>query len=159
MMIEQEIGKIFLENNLTISTAESCTGGLLSSMLTDVAGSSAFISLNVITYANEIKHKILGVSQETLTGCGAVSEECAKEMVIGLKKLTDSDICVATTGIAGPGGGTNEKPVGLCYVGVFLNGEVRIKKLLFDSKISRKELKQKFATAALEFVKDCLELC
>ena len=153
MSIEHELGAILLEQKLTISTAESCTGGLVSSLLTDVPGSSAFVKHNVVTYANEVKHNILGVTWETLNNKGAVSPECAQEMVLGLRKLTNSDICLATTGLAGPDGGTPEKPVGLCYVGFLFNNKLRIKKLLFEGNYSRTELKQLFATSALEFAK------
>ena len=112
MNIEEKIAKILIDKNLTIATTESCTGGLLSSKLTDVSGSSAFVHLNFVTYSNEAKHKILGVSDETLEKFGAVSEECSIEMAKGLHNVTHADICVSTTGIAGPTGGTAEKPVG-----------------------------------------------
>ena len=115
MNIEQQIGQILIDKKLTIATTESCTGGLLSSKLTDISGSSAFVHLNFVTYANEAKNKILGVSWDTLNKLGAVSEECAIEMAEGLHKITGSDICVSTTGIAGPTGGSKEKPAGLMY--------------------------------------------
>ena len=91
----------------------------MSSKLTDVSGSSTFITLNLVTYANEAKEKMLGVKKETLERYGAVSEECAYEMAEGLYKLTKSDICVSTTGIAGPTGGTEVKPVGLMYSTIY----------------------------------------
>ena len=109
--LENQIGKILILKNLTIATTESCTGGLLSSKLTDVSGSSAYVHLNLVTYANEAKHKMLGVSAKTLENFGAVSEECSYEMAKGLQKLSGADICVSTTGIAGPTGGSKEKPV------------------------------------------------
>ena len=98
----EKLAKILIEKNLVISTAESCTGGLVSSMLTDISGSSAYTKLNFVTYSNEAKHKILGVSSETLEIFGAVSEECAKEMAEGLMNKTNCDIALCTTGIAGP---------------------------------------------------------
>ena len=113
MTLEEELGKYLIENNLTIATAESCTGGLLSSRLTDVSGSSEYVKLNFVTYANEAKHKILGVSWDILNNYGAVSEECAEAMANGLYAVTNCDIALCTTGIAGPTGGTKEKPVGL----------------------------------------------
>lgn len=152
MSLEQDIANILIERKLTIATAESCTGGLLSSRLTDVAGSSAFIKFNIVTYANEIKHKVLNVSSKTLETHGAVSPECAQEMVLGLKALTNADICVATTGLAGPDGGTAEKPVGLCYIGILAQNKLSIKKLNFLPTAERKTLKQLFATSALEMV-------
>ncbi len=121
-----DIGKYLAENNLTISTVESCTGGLLSSKLTDVSGSSAYITLNLVTYANEAKIKMLGVEKEILDTKGAVSEECAYQMARGLYELTGSDICVSTTGIAGPTGGTAEKPVGLMYSCIYTPKKYKI---------------------------------
>ena len=116
MTLEEELGKYLIENNLTIATAESCTGGLLSSRLTDVSGSSEYVKLNFVTYANEAKHKILGVSWDILNNYGAVSEECAEAMANGLYAVTKCDVALCTTGIAGPTGGTKEKPVGLVYI-------------------------------------------
>lgn len=158
MSLEEEIGAYLIKNNLTISTAESCTGGLLSSKLTDVAGSSAYIKFNVVTYANEIKHSILKVSNETLNTKGAVSPECAKEMVIGLKELTNADICVATTGIAGPGGGSKDKPVGLCYISTLYKNNILIEKIILNSDIQRIKMKEEFAKMALLLIKKTLHL-
>ncbi len=104
--------------NLTISTAESCTGGMIASAITDVGGSSEFFGTGVVTYSNEAKMKLIDVSMETLKQYGAVSEQTAREMAEGVLKLADSDISVSVTGIAGPTGGTVEKPVGLVYIGV-----------------------------------------
>ncbi len=106
------------EKGLHVATAESCTGGYISKRLTEVDGASAVFDCGVCSYANEIKEKVLGVSHETLVHHGAVSEQCAKEMAAGIRKLSGAEIGVATTGIAGPGGGTEEKPVGLVYVAV-----------------------------------------
>ncbi len=158
MQLEDEIGRFLIDNNLTISTAESCTGGLLSSKLTDVPGSSNYITYNVVTYSNEIKNAVLKVTEYTLENFGAVSPECAREMVQGLKELTGSDICVATTGIAGPGGGTVQKPVGLCYAAVFYKDKINIEKILLDSDIPRKQMKELFANSALMLVKKVLHL-
>ncbi len=118
------------EYNLTISTAESCTGGLVSSMITDVSGSSEVFGYGVCTYANEAKQKLIGVKEDTLRKYGAVSEQTATEMAIGVKQLSGSDIAVSLTGIAGPGGGTEEKPVGLVYLGVAAGDKAYAKKLL-----------------------------
>ena len=152
MNIEQQIGQILIDKNLTISTTESCTGGLLSSKLTDVSGSSAFVHLNFVTYANEAKHDILGVKWDTLNNFGAVSEECAIEMAEGLHKITASDICVSTTGIAGPTGGSAEKPVGLMYSTIFTVNKSETFKVLLPSNIERVQMKEKFAEAVLEKV-------
>jgi PncC family amidohydrolase len=150
MKLEEELGQILKKNNLTISTAESCTGGLVSSRLTDVSGSSDYVKLNFVTYANEAKHKILGVREETLNEYGAVSEECAYEMAEGLQILTGCDIALCTTGIAGPTGGTLSKPVGLMYTSVKYNNIVTVKEVRLNKNISRIEMKQRFADEAIK---------
>lgn len=151
-----KLAKILLEKNLVISTAESCTGGLVSSMLTDVSGSSAYVKENFVTYANEAKHEILGVSEETLRDYSAVSAECAKEMADGLMKRTGCDVALCTTGIAGPTGGTDEKPVGLCYISCRYNGKTHIKKLVLSPDIERIEMKKQFAQNAIDFAYEVL---
>lgn len=147
--MENKIAEILIRKGLTISTAESCTGGLLSSKLTDISGSSSYIKLNVVTYANEAKHKILGITLETLEKYGAVSEECALEMAKGLYKLTGSDICVSTTGIAGPTGGSKDKPVGLMYSAIYTEQKQQIYKILLSPNIDRISMKEKFTEAVL----------
>lgn len=157
MKYEEEIGKILIKKNLKISVAESCTGGLLSSRLTDVSGSSSYITLNLVTYANEAKQKMLGVNSRTLINFGAVSEECAYEMAEGLFNLTGADICVSTTGIAGPTGGSLDKPVGLMYSTIYAKNKHQTYKILLDSKIPRIEMKKEFVQRVLkniyEFIK------
>ncbi len=106
------------QNNLTISTAESCTGGMIAAAITNVSGASEFFGTGVVTYSNDAKMKLLGVGNETLDKYGAVSEQTAKEMAEGVLKLAKSDVAVSVTGIAGPTGGTPEKPVGLVYIGI-----------------------------------------
>ena len=150
MEITDKIAKILIENNLTISTTESCTGGLLSSKFTDVSGSSAFVHLNFVTYANEAKNRILGVSLETLENYGAVSEECSYEMAKGLFDFTGADICISTTGIAGPTGGTKEKPVGLMYSTIFTKNINKTYKILLPSDTPRIQMKEEFANQVLE---------
>ena len=150
MTLEEELGKYLIENNLTIATAESCTGGLLSSRLTDVSGSSEYVKLNFVTYANEAKHKILGVSWNILNNYGAVSEECAEAMANGLYEVTKCDVALCTTGIAGPTGGTKEKPVGLAYISARYKGIVRIKEIKLSPEIPRIEMKKRFADEALK---------
>ncbi len=146
----EEIAKILLEKKLTIATTESCTGGLLSSKLTDISGSSAFIHLNLVTYSNEAKHKILGVRNETLENFGAVSEECAYEMASGLMKFTGADICISTTGIAGPTGGSAEKPIGLMYSTICTKDKAITSEIRFHPEIPRIEMKEMFVQAVLE---------
>lgn len=146
----EEIAKILIEKKLKIATTESCTGGLLSSKLTDISGSSAFIHLNLVTYANEAKQKMLGVRKETLENFGAVSEECAYEMASGLMKFTGADICVSTTGIAGPTGATEEKPVGLMYSTICTKEKAITFETRFHPEIPRVEMKEMFVQAVLE---------
>ncbi len=156
MTLEEELGKYLIENKLTIATAESCTGGLLSSKLTDVSGSSEYVKLNFVTYANEAKHKILGVSWDILNNFGAVSEECAEAMANGLYEATDCDIALCTTGIAGPTGGTKEKPVGLVYISMRYKGIVTVKEVKLSPTLSRIEMKEQFANQALKLALDIL---
>lgn len=156
MTLEEELGKYLIENKLTIATAESCTGGLLSSKLTDVSGSSEYVKLNFVTYANEAKHKILGVSWDILNNFGAVSEECAEAMANGLYEATDCDITLCTTGIAGPTGGTKEKPVGLVYISMRYKGIVTVKEVKLSPTLPRIEMKEQFANQALKLALDIL---
>lgn len=156
MTLEEELGKYLIENKLTIATAESCTGGLLSSKLTDVSGSSEYVKLNFVTYANEAKHKILGVSWDILNNFGAVSEECAEAMANGLYEATDCDIALCTTGIAGPTGGTKEKPVGLVYISMRYKGIVTVKEVKLPPTLPRIEMKEQFANQALKLALDIL---
>lgn len=156
MTLEEELGKYLIENKLTIATAESCTGGLLSSKLTDVSGSSEYVKLNFVTYANEAKHKILGVSWDILNNFGAVSEECGEAMANGLYEATDCDIALCTTGIAGPTGGTKEKPVGLVYISMRYKGIVTVKEVKLSPTLPRIEMKEQFANQALKLAIDIL---
>lgn len=145
----KKLAEILKEQKLTIATAESCTGGLLASRLTDIDGSSKYFNESHVTYANEAKQKYLGVSTETLKNHGAVSRECAYEMAEGLQKLTGCDVAVCTTGIAGPGGGTEEKPVGLIYVSVLFKNEILVKKFRLNHFYCRKLMKFLFTQKAL----------
>lgn len=108
--------ELLKKHNMTISTAESCTGGLIAKSITDVSGASDVFGYGFVTYANEAKMKLLGVWEETLTQYGAVSEPVAVLMSRGARRASGSDIAVSVTGIAGPGGGSDEKPIGLVYI-------------------------------------------
>ena len=152
----KKLTKLLIEQKLVISTAESCTGGLVSSMLTDVSGSSAFVKMNFVTYSNEAKQEILGVKAETLENFGAVSEECAREMAEGLMQKTGCDIALCTTGIAGPTGGTEEKPVGLCYIACRFKGQTIVKKIIENPHLERCLMKQKFAERAINLAYETL---
>jgi len=117
-MLEEVVGSLLTHNNMTLSAAESCTGGLLSHRITNVPGSSSYFLEGVISYSNEAKSEILGVPMELIESCGAVSEPVVEAMAQGVRHLSGSDIGIGISGIAGPGGGTLEKPVGTVYIGL-----------------------------------------
>ena len=141
------IGKLLKQHGKTISTAESCTGGLVASMITSVAGSSEYYLGSVVSYANSVKQEVLGVPAEIIKEFGAVSSECVGAMAEGVRKLTGTDFSVATSGIAGPGGGSTEKPVGLVWIGVSSQSGTQTYKLTFNS--DRKRNIEHFASSAL----------
>lgn len=149
-----EIGQILTERGMKISTVESCTGGLLSSRLTDISGSSAYITLNLVTYANAAKEKMLGV---VLDKNGVVSETCAYQMAKGLHKLTGSYLCVSTTGIAGPTGGSEEKPVGLMYSTIFTPKKSKTYRILMPSDTPRIKMKEMFTEEVLKNIYEFLQ--
>ena len=154
--LENCIGKLLKASGKTLSTAESCTGGLVASMLTSVAGSSEYFLGSVVSYANSVKEGVLGVPSDILKNHGAVSSECVRAMAEGVRKLTGSDFSVATSGIAGPGGGSEEKPVGLVWVGVSSQKGTETYKLLFNS--DRKRNTERFASSALYKILKKLEI-
>ena len=134
-MVDGELlNKIYFElkrQKLTIATAESCTGGLIGHTLTNVSGSSEYFERGIISYSNKAKVELLGVSESLLKEQGAVSEEVAKTMAENIRKRSDVNIGISTTGIAGPLGGTKEKPVGLVYIGVSTEKDNIVKKFIF----------------------------
>lgn len=121
--ISSKVGKILQGRELTVAAAESCTGGMLSHILTAVSGSSGYFIGGVVAYGNRIKEQVLGVDSRTIIRYGAVSEETAREMAQGICQEFRTDIGLSTTGIAGPTGGTPEKPVGLVWIGIHLKGQ------------------------------------
>lgn len=129
--LEDAIVDLLKERGYTLTTAESCTAGKLAGRIMNVAGASEVYNEGYITYANAAKEKLLGVKHETLEAYGAVSEQTAAEMAIGAAREAKADAALSVTGIAGPGGGTPVKPVGLVYIGCYLNGNVTVKKCLF----------------------------
>lgn len=152
--IENIIGKYLIENKMTIATAESCTGGLLAGRLINYPGiSSAFLE-GMVTYSNESKQKRLGVRKETLDKYGAVSRETAIEMACGVARTAGTDIGISTTGIAGPGGGTAKKPVGLVYVGVCIKGRASYMELRLSG--DRQQIRSSTVDKALEYLKSQL---
>jgi PncC family amidohydrolase len=122
--IEKRVGDYLCEKHLTLATAESCTGGSIAGLVTSVPGSSQYFKGGVIAYANEVKTSVLGVDEETLSRYGAVSEQTVREMLRGVMDLMKVDCAVATSGIAGPGGGTIHKPVGTIWIGAAMDGEI-----------------------------------
>ena len=154
MTLEEQIVKKLREKGYTITTAESCTGGLLAGRILNVSGASEVYMEGYITYANEAKERILGVKHETLETYGAVSKETAEEMAIGAARAAKADVALSTTGIAGPGGGTVEKPVGLIYISCFLNGEVQVRELRLHG--TREENRQDTVTETLKLLNDIL---
>lgn len=140
------------DKKLKISVAESCTGGMVSKWITDVPGAAEVFDLGVCTYSNEMKTKLLGVKKETLDTFGAVSPETAEEMAEGVRLLAGADIGISTTGIAGPTGGTAEKPVGLVYVGASTKDRNFTKKLLLsEGGKNNREGIRKLAAAAIVY--------
>lgn len=145
--ISKELGQALNAKNLTIATAESCTGGLLGHLLTSASGSSKYYIGGIIAYSNAVKEAFLGVRHKTLISYGAVSEQTAKEMAAGVRERLGSDIGISTTGIAGPTGGTPEKPVGLVYIGISTRKETVAIECHFDG--SREEVKEQTARTLL----------
>lgn len=122
--LEEQLVNKLIENNLHISCAESCTGGLIASRIVNVANASKVFDASFVTYANEAKIRYLGVSPETIENYGVVSEEVVLEMAAGVAKETGAEVGIAVSGIAGPGGGTEKKPVGMVCFGFYINGNI-----------------------------------
>ena len=146
----EDFHRLALAQGITIGTAESCTGGLVGKTLTDLSGSSAYYQGGIISYANAVKEQVLGVSSETLSKYGAVSEETATEMVQGVFRVLHTDYAIATTGIAGPGGGSREKPVGLVYIGIGTPQGITVHKELFIG--NRESIRQSVVEKAIQYM-------
>ena len=155
MNLEEKIVRELQNRGFTITTAESCTGGLLAGRILNVSGASAVYNEGHITYSNEAKERLLGVSHDTLEQFGAVSEQIAAEMALGAARVASANVGLSTTGIAGPGGGTPEKPVGLVYIGCAINGDVTVKECRFAG--NREENRNAAVEAVLELLIDELE--
>ncbi len=153
--LEREVGRLLTERGWTISTAESCTGGLISHRLTNVSGSSAYVIGGVVAYANEAKERVLGVGHETLLEHGAVSEETALEMARAARRLFGTDVALSATGIAGPTGGTPQKPVGLVYIALSTRETDRCQRHVWSG--DRLENKEQSAEAALRMLLEYLD--
>ena len=151
----QFLHKKLIKKKLTISVAESCTGGLLAHNFTKLANSSKYFQMGLTTYSNQAKIKILKVNKNLIRKYGSVSKECCEAMVKNLSKISRSKINVSITGIAGPGGGTKEKPVGLVYIGVKKDKNIIIKKKFFKSK-KRNLIQKNTVKEVLEIVRNLI---
>jgi len=150
--MEHVVGMLLHEKNATLAVAESCTGGLIANLLTDVPGSSDYFLLSAVTYANQAKMKILDVNAKTLEKNGAVSEQTASEMAMGARNVVDATYGLATSGIAGPGGGTDDKPVGTVCIGLATPLSATAHQFYFPHH-SRKKTKYIFAVTALDLLR------
>ena len=152
--LEELLIKLLRKKELSLVTAESCTGGMLTSRLVSVPGASEVLKAGLVTYSNKAKRKYLDVKKDTLKKYGAVSKQTVKEMAKGAAIGNDSDIAVSITGIAGPDGGTEEKPVGLVSIGCYAKDHVTIKEYKF--KGSRQEIREAATQAAMELMYTCV---
>ena len=139
--------RVLAQKKMTISCAESCTGGMIAAAITDVAGSSEVFKRSFVTYCDEAKHEMLGVDQDILDNYTAVSPQCAEAMARGCAKNTGADVAVSVTGIAGPGGGTEDTPVGCVYIGFYVNGMAVTERHLFDG--DRRQVRRQAAERAI----------
>ncbi len=154
MRLEQKIAKILSQRGQTLSIAESCTGGLVCQTLTSIPGASTFLRLGVVAYSNAAKTRMLKVPAKLIRTCGAVSPSVAKRMATGVRRILDTDFGLSVTGIAGPSGGTKNRPVGLTYVGVCNGSKVHVQE--FHFKGSRQNNMRQAKTAALTILAQML---
>ena len=147
-----KIVKLLTKKKLTVSFAESCTGGLLASSITSISGSSKVFNMGLVTYSNNAKVKLLKVPKKTITKYGAVSHETCLSMVKNLSKISKANISISITGVAGPNGGTKEKPVGLVYIGLKKGSKIIIRKNLFKNK-KRISIQKKTVNETLKIIK------
>jgi nicotinamide-nucleotide amidase len=153
--LEHVVGRLLKERGLTLALSESCTGGLLGHRVTNVPGSSDYFRGSIVAYASDVKEKLLGVGEETLAAHGAVSEQTAREMARGARRAIEADVGVSITGIAGPTGGTPEKPVGLVYVGLAAPDGEWVERYVWEG--DRWQNKARSAEAALDLLRRYLE--
>lgn len=155
--LEQVVGQLLIEKGMTLSVAESCTGGLLSKRITDLPGASAYYKGGICSYANEVKMNILGVSKQTLDTLGAVSPEVAEQMAAGVAQCMNTDVGVGITGIAGPDGGSEQKPVGLVYISVWVQGKQQTREIRVS--LGRDRVRNQAASTALDMIRRMLLQC
>lgn len=149
--LKETVCQLLIDQNITIATAESCSGGLIASQLTEHAGISKVFGMGIVSYSNEAKMKLLNVKKETLDNFGAVSAETATEMCENLQNISSAELTVAVTGVAGPEGGSEEKPVGLVYIGICFNSKTKITKFHFNGE--RKIVQQKTANKVFHLIR------
>lgn len=152
--LEEAVVLLMKEKGLRLTTAESCTGGAVSARIVNVPGASEILEQGIVTYSNEAKQKYLGVRPETLEHFGAVSPQTAEEMAGGGCEKTGTQVCISITGIAGPGGGTEEKPVGLVYMGCCVNGKTTVREFRF--KGNRSKIREQAVVKALTLLRNCI---
>ncbi len=153
--IEEDVIALLNDRNYTITCAESCTGGLLCATLVNVSGASNVLKSSLVTYAEEAKKELLGVRETTLEQFGVVSEETASEMAKGAIRFAKADVSLSVTGVAGPGGGTKEKPVGLVCIGCCVKENTETRTYIF--KGDRLQIREQSVLKALELAKECIE--
>ena len=151
----EKLHKKLIKKNITLSIAESCTGGLLSSKFTRLSGSSKYFQMGLVTYSNNAKIKILKVNKKIIDKHGSVSPECCRSMVQGLTKISKSKINISITGIAGPNGGTKDKPVGLVYIGLTKRNKTIVSKNFFKKK-DRKSIQNKTVERCIKLIQDII---
>ena len=152
------LNEVLRKKKIKIAVAESCSGGLISYNLTKLPGSSKYFIMGVVCYSNESKIKFLKVKKETLLKYGAVSMETCKQMCENLLKISKSNIAVSITGIAGPGGGTVKKPIGLVYIGIATKQTIKINKFIYDKKLSRNNIQKETLKSTLKIINDHISI-
>jgi PncC family amidohydrolase len=152
--VEGEIGELLRAHKLSLSVAESATGGMIAARIVEIAGASDYFKGGVVSYDNSVKQHVLGVAGTTLQQWGAVSEQTALEMAEGVRKLMDTDISIADTGIAGPAGGTPTKPLGLFYIGLATKTDTRVQEFFFSG--TRAQIRKQATEHALVLLRDYL---
>ncbi|AEM21722.1 competence-damaged protein CinA [Brachyspira intermedia PWS/A] len=153
----KEVVDLLIQRGLKVTSAESCTGGLFAAHITSVSGSSGCFEGSFVTYSNEIKHRMINVREETLEKYGAVSEECVLEMAENSRKIMKSDIAIAISGIAGPSGGTDDKPVGLVWICLAAEGYIKAYKNIFSG--DRQEVREQSVMFSLNLIENFIKKC
>ena len=156
MIIESKTIQYLLDNDISVATAESCTGGLLASRLTSKSGISRIYQTGLITYSDESKVKYLKVSKSNLKRHGAVSRQICSQMCLNLHKISKCQLTFSTTGIAGPGGGSRSKPVGLVYIGIYFQKNIYVEQLKFNSKFSRVQIQKGTVKQCFQMASDII---